>query len=219
MPQRPDLPVDGATITSSWGATVRDQIVTPFSTAGVRDGEITSGLRVNGMVSTLTASDTTNGLYVYNGVNWRPSWNLPWGLVGRAVNTGTQNLTSTSFADLSNLSASSVPLNGNRYYRATLSLWVGQPVISTTGVDATLSFRITNGAASTTYATLPDLAIKATDSQPYCATATFTASAGSVTMKAQYKVTGTGTSILTAGGSYQCELVIEDLGPSGAPSA
>lgn len=218
MPQRPDLPTDGATITSAWGSTVRDQIVTPFSTSGNRSSEISSP--VSGMVSTLTASDTTNGLYVHNGTAWRAPWNLAWGAVGRAVNTGTQNLTSTSFADLSNLSAASVPLIGNRYYRATLSIWVGQPVISTTGVDATLSFRITNGAASTTYATLPDLFINASDSTPYCATATFTASAGSVTMKAQYKVTAaSGTpSILTAGGSYQCELVIEDLGPSGAPT-
>jgi hypothetical protein len=82
MAQRPDLPVDGTTITSAWGTTVREQIVTPFSNATDRASEMPSSgtsARVAGMVSTLTASDTTNGLYVYNGTSWRAPWNLPWG--------------------------------------------------------------------------------------------------------------------------------------------
>jgi len=84
MAQRPDLPVDGTTITSAWGTTVREQIVTPFSNATDRSSEIPSSgtsARVAGMVSTLTASDETNGLYVYNGASWRAPWNLPWGNV------------------------------------------------------------------------------------------------------------------------------------------
>lgn len=84
MAQRPDLPVDGTTITSAWGTTVREQIVTPFSNATDRAGEIPNtgtSARVAGMVSTLTASDTTNGLYVFNGASWRAPWNLPHGNV------------------------------------------------------------------------------------------------------------------------------------------
>lgn len=220
MPQRPDYVNSGDTIAVAWGNTVRNQIVTPFSTTSARSSEITgsgSNAPVNGQVSTLSAADTTHGVYVYNGTSWRAPWNMPWGVVGRAVNTGSQTLSSTSFADLSNLSAASVPFVNNRYYKATLSIWVGQPIVSTTGADATLSFRLVNGAASTTYATLPDRAIKASDSFAYCSVASFTAAAGAVTFKAQYKVTGAGTSITTIGSAYQCELLIEDIGPAGAP--
>jgi hypothetical protein len=84
MAQRPDLPVDGTTITSACGTTVREQIVTPFSNATDRAGEIPSSgtsARQPGMVSTLTASDATNGLYVFAGAAWRAPWNLPWGNV------------------------------------------------------------------------------------------------------------------------------------------
>ena len=214
MAQRPDLPVDGTTITSAWGTTVREQIVTPFSTTGTRSSEI--GSPISGQVSTLTAGDATNGIYVYNGTAWRKDWSSPWGIVGRAVSSATQNLTATTYADLTGLSAASVPLIANRYYRATLSLSVAQPVFSTTGTDQTLSLRVTNGAG-TAYATLPDLYVRAVESTGYCATATFTTTAGAVTVKAQYKITGT-ASIFTAGASFQCELVIEDLGPSGAPT-
>ena len=216
MAQRPDLPVDGATISSTWGSTVRDQIVTPFTSTSQRSSEI--GSPTSGMVTTLATTDSTHGLYVYNGTAWRKDWSSPWGLVARAVATGTQNLTSTSFADLSSMSASTVPLYANRYYRATLSIWVGQPIVSTTGVDATVSFRVTNGAG-TAYVTLPDLFLKATDSTPYCAQGTFTASASVVTVKAQYKVSAaSGTpSIIGLGTTYSSELLIEDLGPSGAP--
>jgi hypothetical protein len=99
MAQRPDLPVDGTTITSAWGTTVREQIVTPFSDATNRAGEIPSSgtnARVPGMVSTLTASDTTNGLYVFNGASWRAPWNLPWGNVATSGLPSSFSFTATA---------------------------------------------------------------------------------------------------------------------------
>lgn len=85
MAQRPDVAVDGASVESTWGNTVRQQIVTPFTSTTQRSSEIygTTGNNalVNGMVSTLATTDSTHGLYVYNGANWRAPWNLPWGYV------------------------------------------------------------------------------------------------------------------------------------------
>ena len=99
MAQRPDLPVDGTTITSAWGTTVREQIVTPFSNATNRDGEIPSSgtsARQPGMVSTLTASDTTNGLYIFAGTAWRAPWNLPWGNVATSGLPSSFSFTNTA---------------------------------------------------------------------------------------------------------------------------
>lgn len=81
--------VTGTTITSSWAnSDVRDQVVVPFSSTSARSSAITSP--VTGMVSTLTANNSTEGIYQYNSASqWRPPWNLPFGRVGFSALPGS----------------------------------------------------------------------------------------------------------------------------------
>ena len=154
-------------------------------------------------------TDTNTLSKYYAGIGWKNAqWGTPWGVVGRGVASATQTITSTSWADLTSLTASGVKLVTGRLYRATLSI----PIAQLSGTDVTTSFRITNGAATTTFATLPNIYVRATESTPYCATATFTSSTVSSNIKAQYKQSGTNSVALPSG--FKAELVIEDIGPS-----
>lgn len=168
-----------------------------------------------GEITNHIAFNTTTGMlskYYSAGLGWKNAqWGTPWGVVGRSVLALTSPKTITNSTDWTDttLSALNVNLVTGRIYRATLSI----PVAQLGGTDVTTSFRITNGAASTTFATLPNIYVRATESTPYCATATFTSSTTpSSTIKAQYKQSGTNAVSIPSG--FQAELVIEDIGPS-----
>ena len=142
MAQRPDLPVDGTTITSAWGSTVRQQIVTPFSTSTTRASEIpTTGtsadLVVTGQVTTLTAADNTNGLYIWNGTSWRLPWNAPWGVVAISALPGAANFTST----IGYSSTFTWTAVNRRYYRVTLTGNLENSTV--TGVDLSVGQQLT----------------------------------------------------------------------------
>ena len=83
--------VAGTTITAAWGnANVRDQVVTPFASAGARTSAITSP--VAGMLSPTTTAPMT--LDYYNGTQWVNL--LP---ITANVNA-TETTTSTVYTDL-----------------------------------------------------------------------------------------------------------------------
>jgi hypothetical protein len=208
MAQRPDLPVDGATITSAWGSTVRDQIVTPFANAGTRSGEI--GSAVPGQVTTLTASDNTNGLYVWNGLGWRAPWNMPWGVVSISAVPGKADFTST----IGYSSTFTWTAVNHRNYRVTLT---GNMENSTvTGVD--LSLGIYNNAGTPVLQVLYPKTNRAGINE-----------SGLAGGSQLYQSTASGTQTWKVGciassGSTTCtftpsSLIIEDIGPNGAPVA
>lgn len=204
MPQRPDLPVDGTTITSAWGSTVRDQIVTPFSTSGVRSGEISSP--VTGQVSTLTAADNTNGLYIYNGTSWRLPWSMPWGVVAISALPGAANFTST----IGYSSTFTWTAVNRRNYRVTLTGNLENSTV--TGVDLSVGIYNSGGTIQVLYP------------KSNRAGANESGIAGG---SALYQSTASGTQTWKVGGvassgSTTCtfttsSLIIEDMGPNGAP--
>lgn len=209
MPQRPDLPVDGTTITSAWGTTVRDQIVTPFSTSSNRSSEI--GSPVPGMVSTLTASNNTNGVYVYNGSSWRLPWNMPWGIVAISALPGACNFTNT-IGYSPTFTWASVD---NRYYRVTLT----GNLENSTVTAADMSLGIYNNAATPVLQVIYPKTLRAS--------ANLSGFAGGSDL---YESTATGTQTWKIGAAHNSgtattctftasSLIIEDLGPNGAPVA
>jgi len=209
----------GSTILSSWAnANVRDQVVTPWSSSGTRSSGITSagGAPVNGMVSTLTANDETNGIYVYNGVNWRAPWNMPWGILSVGTVSTDQAISSTTVADITGLSTGTITFLANRYYRATLSMYVSGNASAT---NRFTSLTLTNGAGTTTFGTFPQQSIVVQDNMSYCATSTFTTSGVAGTVKVRYILSNSNAVTVKggAGTASVSELVIEDLGPAGAP--
>ena len=207
MPQRPDLPVDGSTITTAWGTTVRNQIVTPFSTSGVRSSEI--GSPVAGQVSTLTASDNTNGLYVYNGTSWRLPWNMPWGIVAISATPASLDYTNT-IAYSSTFTWSAV---NRRYYRVTLTGNLENSTV--TGAD--MSLAIYNNAATPVAQVVYPKSKRSASNE-----------IGFAGGSGIYEATATGTQTWKLGGVhgfatavtvsyFPSSLIIEDLGPDGAP--
>jgi hypothetical protein len=209
MPQRPDLPVDGTTITSAWGSTVRDQIVTPFSTSGVRSGEI--GSPVTGQASTLTAANTTNGLYVWNGLSWRPPWNMPYGIAAISALPGALNFTN-SVAYSSTFTWTAVD---NRYYRVTLT----GNLANSTVIGADMSLGIYDNAGTPALQVIYPKTTRAGANENGHAggSALFLSTASGVQT---WKIgAGHNSGTATTCTFTASALIIEDLGPNGAPVA
>jgi hypothetical protein len=215
MPQRPDLPVSGSTITTAWGTTVRDQIVTPFSTSGVRDGEI--GSPVGGQVTTLTATNTTNGVYVWNGLSWRPPWNMPYGYAAISAVPGSYTFSAT----LSYSSTFTWSAVDNRNYRVTFAGEfqpgsVGPTILSTSlyaGTTALSTLAILRASAEGAVAPATGMV----NPQYACSTSFVYASTATGTQTWRFGSVGSaGSGSMTF---VPHSVIIEDIGPNGAPVA
>jgi hypothetical protein len=200
--------VSGTNITSSWAnANVRDQAVSPFGSTAARTAAITAPIA--GMVSTLTTNSSDEGVEVYNSAGqWRKPWNMPWGVVSSSL----------AIADSSAVSSETVIASGasftalaNRLYRWTFTTTA---VGNTDGDLFQIKFRRNNVSGATDY--VQRFAIPATPFQTQVtAIAVFAPGAVTFTPVVSFeRVTGSGT----AAGSVKTQIVIEDIGPSGAPS-
>lgn len=113
--------VAGTTITAAWAnANVRDQVVTPFSTASARTSAITSP--TEGMV---TYQQDVNTLEFYDGTGWCISSAPVRGI--RITNAGSPMYTTsgTTELDLSRYAMTALTLDPNRYYLyRALVTWV-----------------------------------------------------------------------------------------------
>ena len=203
--------VAGTTITASWGnSNVRDQVVTPFATTGARDSAITSP--VIGMVEYISSNDVNEGLTTRNSANqWRQPWNLPWGIVTSASTTSATSLTTGVTADITGLSVTWTAV-GNRRLRITVQCAAyATPILA-------VAIILADGAGT-------QLEI----SHPYTGSTTTPAigggclsyieapASGSVTRKVRMVVVGTTP---TGGGAATSPafILVEDIGPSGAPA-
>lgn len=147
---------------------------------------------------------------------WVPPWNLPWGYVGAATVTASQNLTagSTSFADLTGLSVTFTPVQNRRY----LARFFG-PFYSSVANDTIVS--AIRDASNNTLA--QGGALSYTNTAPTGTVVEYNwtaASTSSVTVKVSTRLAtgGTGTVTMAAAATIPATLVITDLGPNGAPS-
>ena len=205
MAQRPDLPVDGATITSTWGSTVRDQIVTPFSTSANRATEIASP--VSGQVTTLTPATNNNGLYVYNGSSWRAPWNTGWGIVAISALPGAFTGTGTQYSSTFTFSAIA-----NRYYRVTLS----GDLENSTVIAANIALGIYNNAGTPALQVLyPSTNRAGVNEHGFAGGSYLYASASTGTQTWKIGVINPSGSVTVT--YTPTSLIIEDIGPNGAP--
>lgn len=154
----------------------------------------------------------TGSFLVYYGATtgWRPPWNQSWGILDRATVSTDQSISSTTIANITDLSISTHLLS-DRYYRATLSMYITGNASAT---NRFTSLILTNGAGSTTFGTFPQQFILAQDNMSYCATSTFTSSTIGTVLKVGYALAGTNAIIVKggAGNASVSELVVEDLG-------
>ena len=217
--------VSGTNITSSWAnASVRDQVVSPFVTSAARTAAITSP--VAGMVSSLTTYDLTEGIEFYNSAGqWRKPWNMPWGIItttaGGTSNLGYVNVTSAQ----GSIGATGVSLTNmtmtfntaaNRMYR----LSVHTNFYSTQAGDTAGIVALIDGS-NVGYAFSADLTATSASLRSLDLVKPFTRTTGgsmSVIMQAYRQSGPGGTLTMQASAVNPATMMIEDIGPSGAPS-
>ena len=206
--------VSGTNITSSWAnANVRDQAVSPFGSTAARTAEITSPIA--GMVSTLTTNTSVEGIEVYNSAGqWRKPWNMPWGVVGRALITTDTSATTSTLVTGSSLSIVQV---ARRIYKYTITghgFWQS--------INDGLQVAITNGSGTTynQYNMMP-FGNSTTYAQAF-GFSHYEVAASSATVTRDLRVNRfygpSGNVIFVADATRIGSFIIEDIGPSGAPA-
>lgn len=191
----------------------QEQSVMYFANTTARDTAITSGSREDGMTVYIGSNDSSEGVYHWNGGSWTRPWNMPWGVVGRALITGQTATSGTSLVTGSSVTFSQVQ---NRVYKYTVTghaLWAS--------VNDGFRCSLTDGAAN---------ALIHSDHLPAGASTTnaysfsfswyeIANSSASVTRELRVsRLYGTsGNVTFFADATRIGSLIIEDIGPSGAP--
>ena len=188
-----------------------EQSVMSFASTGARDTQITSP--EDGMVAYVGSNDANEGLYTYNGTSWRkgPGWNAPWGVVATANSTaGTGSVTTTETVQQTSSSYTAV---ASRYYKATFTTtFIG----NVAGDLFQVQLRRDN-AAGTSFGA-ERFGVPANPFQTFmCVTLFFTTTAAAQTVCATLvRIGGSGSAYIGAG--LQSQIIVEDIGPSGAPT-
>ena len=176
-----------------------EQSVMVFATIGARDSAITAPEA--GMTAYINTGDSSEGLYSYTGTTWNkgPGWNAPWGLVALTSDTTTATITANT-----NHVATTFTAFANRYYKIN---FMGR-MISASGVivdiyDSTSAANIQEWySASATDYTVALQVVK-----------TFTAGTRTLAIRTSGNITNAVPSAL-----HPHQLIVEDIGPSGAPN-
>lgn len=187
-----------------WGNAIRDRVVHHFANVAARDAALTSP--TEGMAAYINDIDA---LTVYNGVAWRPPWNLPWGAVGVATATAVQG-SITTVVDLTSLTTTFTAIAGRRY-RVTFSVPARNSsadnrniVLLTDGSNNQLDFAgLVMGQANQTETMIGSTYLDGLS--------------GSTTLKLRGQAVA-GTMTVQAATGAAASLVVEDIGPSAAPS-
>jgi|SRR5215831_352287 len=217
--------VSASQIVAAWGNEIRDRTIQLYgSMAEVVSSNPTP---VKGLIAYIMSGDAAEGLYVYNGVNWRPPWNQPWGVIGRAtVNSGGTTGPFTSNVDVAGLSITFTAV-ANRLYKATSYIQAPaaqygsgntQPGYETfICVDGALTAgnHVSHGDYNAGGAPTLTQTIGVADCHVYHTTL----SAGTHTIKVQMgPFASTINCYYTANSQYPNQLLIEDVGPMGVPT-
>jgi hypothetical protein len=196
-------------IDESWGDQIANSVVNPFTNAAARTSAIASPTA--GMVSALTAADTTNGLYVHNGTSWRLPWNMPWGYLAQTTTppSSVQTISTTSSTKITGTDTPSVSLFANRRYRATC---VGNYEKITA---ATFAYMVPATSSGTSLGTAWVYRMEIGEAVTISWTTIFTGTTYTGTLQLMAQTLAAGITIQN--NVVPARLLIEDMGPAGAP--
>lgn len=199
----------GSTITAAlWNANVRDGVVNAFGNAAARDSAITSP--VVGMLEYLASNDVNEGLTARNSANkWALPWNLAWGVIGYASVTANQSGITTA-TDLTGLTTGAITLPGNRRYSLSFECYIN----STVNGDIAL---ITIQEGATVLQSV--YGISNIGANSISGSVIITPTGGAHTYKlTMVRIAGTGSHTMYASTTAPAFILLQDLGPVGAPA-
>jgi hypothetical protein len=188
-----------------------EQTVMSFASTGARDAAVTSPEA--GMVAYVRSNDADEGLYHYtSALGWRegPGWNAPWGTVGNEKETADTTLSTASQTSIG-ISATFTAV-ANRRYKVSFAC----SILATSAALQTCTFELWNASAK-----VEGLCSVSVDSTSYYVVSGIcyaTASAGSTTWTIRALAGGGGGSVTHKGTVSPGWMLIEDVGPSGAPA-
>ena len=188
-----------------------EQSIMYFATTAARDSALSSRLE-DGMVVYVGSNDANEGLYTYNGTAWRkgPGWNAPWGYI--QYTEVTSNVTSGNNATI--LTGNTISVVNNRRYRITGHV----PGYFSTAANNLAEVRIRVGGTDIAGSRVYTSQITSAENgcnivAMYVATATNASLACNLFSAA---VVGTNHQYV-ASATIPMSLLVEDIGPSGAP--
>ena len=187
-----------------------EQSIMYFANTTARDTAITSP--EDGMVAYVGSNDVNEGLYVFHGSAWRkgPGWNAPWGFI--QYTEVTSNVTSGNNATI--LTGNTISVVNNRRYRIT-----GHVPGYFSSVANNVAF-VEIKVGGNTIAGQRLFTSQVTSAENGCTiTAMYVATATNASLACNLystAVVGTNHQYL-AGGTFPMFLLVEDIGPSGAP--
>ena len=189
-----------------------EQSVMFFETTGARDSAITAPEA--GMTAYINSGDSSEGLYSYTGTTWNkgPSWNAPWGMLGKVTSTSSSSTTGTHTTQQDGTNPLTVTLTTitNRNYLVT-----SQHISQNTSSRHRFSYVI-NG---TTKFTFQQMFNTGAEGQSITGNYVFTETSGaSKIFKVQMS---SGTNVVSTDfglADFDRLLLIQDIGPSGAPN-
>jgi hypothetical protein len=192
-----------------------EQGVMYFATTAARDLAITSP--EDGMVAYVGSNDANEGIYTYNGTAWRkgPGWNAPWGVIGYSkqtvAQTGIAAITDITGDGPSSKASVTFTAIGNRYYKLTAR------VVSQSASAPSTSVLYITDSSNVEVGRSVEPTAAAVYGNHHFTSAIVTPAAGSITYKLRIEpVTANLDTIYTA--ASPGFLLIEDIGPSGAPT-
>ena len=191
---------------------VRDQVVSQFTTTGNRNAAITSP--VVGMVTAISSNDSAEGLEFRNSASqWRKIWNMPWGVIGYAAITANQTGI-TTVADITSLTLTHTAVN-NRRYRITGRINIQSNTVSDYG-----QIQLTDSTPTQLENSLFNTHTSANNDTTQSIVFVEAGISGSVTRKLRAGRAGgsAGTFQVSASATAPAFILIEDIGPSGAPA-
>jgi len=189
----------------------QSQSIMYFSSTGARDVAITAPAA--GMTAYIDSADSSEGLYSYTGIRWNrgPSWNAPWGVVSNVQTTTTQGSITTRVA-VTSMTTGSITYVANRLLRVT----VQTPKMATTLADSRIEVFLMNGA--TTVSSCTSISPTAFSGQTTGLSFFETTTAGARTYSLEIGRNDASTVTTNASATNPFQLIVEDIGPSGAPA-
>lgn len=183
-----------------------------FDTTAARDAAITAP--VAGMICYINSGDSSEGLYSYSGGAWYkgPGWNAPWGMLGKVTSTSSSSTTGTHTTQQDGTVPLTVTLTTvtNRNYLVT-SQHLSQNTSS--------RHRFAHVIGGTTKYSFQQIVNTGGEAQTVTGNYVFTETSGaSKIFKVQMS---SGTNVVStdiALADYDRLLLIQDIGPSGAPA-